>query len=104
MSFNECFLGNVTLPASTRVLDELCFCGAHIMGITLNEGLEVMRWSCIEGNLFDSIYIPASVREMNSPVYYSGNLTRIVVDPDNPYFDSRNDCNAIIKTESNSNG
>lgn len=97
-AFRDCFLGNVVLPSSVRVLKVAAFSNAHIPNITLNDSLEVMEVHCLSGNLFDSLYIPASVREIQSPCWYMSSLSKIVVDPSNPYYDSRNNCNAIINT------
>ena len=39
--------------------------------------------------------------EWDDAFSYCSNLTSIVVATENPKFDSRNDCNAIIETETN---
>lgn len=46
-----------------------------------------------------SLFIPKTVTEIEMPIlsYYAG-LTSIVVDDENPVYDSRENCNAIIKT------
>lgn len=50
-----------------------------------------------------SIHIPATVHQMDTnPFRYCPNLSSITVDPENHIYDSRNDCNAIINTSSNS--
>ena len=49
-----------------------------------------------------SITIPHSVTNIGEGAFYAcGSLTTIVVDEDNPTYDSRNNCNAIIHTETN---
>ena len=50
-----------------------------------------------------SIYIPASVTDncLQGSFARSENLTSIVVDPNNPVYDSRDNCNAVIKTSVN---
>lgn len=49
-----------------------------------------------------SIYIPCSVISIGSEAFgYCWNLTNIQVDNGNPKYDSRNNCNAIIETVSN---
>lgn len=45
--------------------------------------------------------IPASVTSIENSIFSGKNLTSIVVSPDNPVYDSRNGCNAIIETNSN---
>ena len=49
-----------------------------------------------------SLSIPEGVTEIGAaPFCEAYALTSIVVDSNNPYFDSRDDCNAIIETETN---
>ena len=53
-------------------------------------------WEC--DNL-RSIYIGSGVQSIGrSLIYECYNLESLAVHPDNPYFDSRGDCNAIIET------
>ena len=50
-----------------------------------------------------SIEIPRSVSNINVSAFaYCGELASIVVDPSNPVYDSRDNCNAIIETSTNS--
>lgn len=102
-SFSNTNLGNVVLPSPVRFIGANAFSEAHITSITLSDSLQTMETACLADNLFTSIYIPASVREIpmhsSSPVMHMGNiLTSIVVDPNNPHFDSRENCNAIINS------
>lgn len=50
-----------------------------------------------------SVIIPKSIKNFEGGASFSGckSLTSIIVDKDNPYYDSRNNCNAIIETSSN---
>lgn len=49
-----------------------------------------------------SIYLPATVTNIDGANSFAGcNLYSIVVDPENPVYDSRDYCNAIIKTSTN---
>ena len=48
------------------------------------------------------IKIPSTVTEIAfDAFYYSRNIEELVVDEGNPVYDSREGCNAIIDTESN---
>ena len=50
-----------------------------------------------------SLFIPASVVAISNGAFsYCSKLEEIMVDSTNTYYDSRNNCNAIIKTDSNS--
>lgn len=49
-----------------------------------------------------SITIPKSVKKISGAIVRSCDaLTKIIVDVENPYYDSRENCNAIIETETN---
>lgn len=101
--FAGAYLGDVVLPPSVRILKETAFINSHITSIVLNDSLEVMESLCLSGNQITSFYIPASVKSINNPLGnnyngFSGFNTSIVVDPNNPYYDSRNNCNAIIES------
>jgi hypothetical protein len=49
-----------------------------------------------------SIYVPKSVARVGeSPFIKCGKLKSIIVDADNNVYDSRNNCNAIVETSSN---
>lgn len=64
--------------------------------------------TCIKNNAFnggfiESITIPESVQVIEKNAFsISNSLSKIVVDTKNKHFDSRNNCNAIIDTTSNS--
>lgn len=49
-----------------------------------------------------SIRIPASIRQVPAGAFYGcDNLVSITVDSDNPVYDSRDNCNAVIETATN---
>ena len=70
--------------------------------ITLPEGLETIGsnivWSC--GSL-KSFHVPSTVTEMHTTFGWCDALEEITVAEGNEVFDSRNNCNAIIKTKTN---
>ena len=55
-------------------------------------------WSC--DDLY-SITIPSSVTDLSEDAFLYSNLTSLIVEEGNPVYDSRNNCNAIIRTSSN---
>ena len=55
-----------------------------------------------ECNNLETVYLPASVISMDgNPFAYCKNLENIFVHDANPVFDSRDNCNAIVHTETN---
>ena len=80
-AFNECeSLASVTLPNSVTTIGTgaFCYCGA-----------------------LTSLTIPASVTSLGDLAFVGRGMTSIVVDENNKVYDSRNNCNAIIETATN---
>ena len=54
------------------------------------------------GTKLKSIILPRSVSEILASAFYSSNeLTSIIVDANNEFYDSRDNCNAVIETQTN---
>lgn len=97
-------LKKVVCPSSLRQIGRKAFANsANLSEVVLNEGLEYIDAGAFSDckNLTE-IYIPTTVSRIELGAFAAcENLKKIVVSPDNPYFDSRNKCNAIIHTASN---
>lgn len=81
-AFSECeSLENISLPNSVITIGEAAFSRSGLKKISIPASVKsIGRSSATIGN----------------PFSYCKNLAEIKVDSDNPYYDSRNDCNAII--------
>lgn len=104
-SFNGCTgLILITIPSSVTRIASAAFGGCSgLTSITIPSSV-----TSIGPNAFDrctgltSITIPSSVTFIDSsPFSACSGLTSITVDINNSVYDSRNDCNAIIKTSTN---
>ena len=47
------------------------------------------------------ITIPKNVTKISDQAFVTKKMTEIIIDPENTVYDSRNNCNAIIETETN---
>lgn len=80
-TFNDCTeLTSVTIPESVTKIGDYAFLGCS--------------------NL-NTITIPKSVSSIGTMAFNECDLDSIIVDPENPIYDSRGDCNALIETASN---
>lgn len=79
-SFRNADLEKIILPKSLKKLGSQSFC---------------------ENGKIKDIYIPASIEEIGDRMFENCYLQTITVDNDNPVFDSRDNCNAIIKKADN---
>jgi len=104
-AFLECYdLNEVVIPDSVEIIESsaFSFCD-NVKTLKLGEGLKEMG--------YDAFFLYGSVRELHIPknlqkigvdaLGIAEYLERITVDKDNRFFDSRNDCNAVIETATN---
>lgn len=76
--------------------------GEEIADLMIPDQVDTINSYAFSGcSSIKSVYIPSSVREIGVAVFSNcSSLTRIDVAADNPYYDSRDNCNAVIVTAS----
>lgn len=103
-AFQRC--GKVTevkLPETVKEMGSYVFQYCYQL-VNVNIPMQVPS---LETNLFaqcrslESIYISKNVKYISDAFWDCQDLRKIVIDEDNPYYDSRNNCNAIIITSKN---
>ena len=76
--------------------------GEKIDNLVIPEGVETIKFAAFYGSSIKSVLIPTSVKEIKTLAFsYCSELSEIVVSDGNAVYDSRNNCNAIIETASN---
>ncbi len=104
-SFSNCSsLKTLEFPESLTSIGESAFSSCvSLEDIVLPEGLLYIGPNAFfECSGLLSIMIPSSVNSIGeSALYGCSNLERIIVASENPVYDSRNDCNALINTSTN---
>lgn len=83
---------NTVIPGSVKSIQDYAFTGGHIKELHIPASV-----TQIGIYLFENIFRSNSAAKDN----YRSDLTRISVDPGNPVYDSREGCNAIIHTSTN---
>ena len=97
-------LQEIVIPSAVKTISEYAFNGCTgLQSVTLPEGL-----TTIGDNAFNycsslqGIAIPSTVKSIAASAFWScSSLTSITVDPANTVYDSRENCNALIKTNTN---
>ena len=101
-TFYECTsLSSVTIPNSIISIGNHAFTGCSGLTNVLipNSVTTIGSWAFSGCSGLTSIDIPNTVTSIGSSAFYQcSGLANIVVANDNPIFDSRNNCNAIIET------
>ena len=94
----------VTIPSSVKVINDQAFdyC-ENLKTVSLQEGLMTIGNSAFHSCLtLSEIIIPSSVTSIGDCAFgYTPNLKSIKVNALNSVYDSRENCNAIIKTSTN---
>lgn len=102
--FHSCeSLKTINIPKSLTNIGECAFKGCSSLAvINLSESVDTICDYAFYGSGIKSLFIPKSVKSIGGCVTGSCNqLASIKVDPANTVYDSRNNCNGIIKTTEN---
>ncbi len=104
-AFEDCEeLTSVVIPNSVRKIGKGAFrwCD-HLISVVIPNSVEKIEYGAFDCCAqLKSVIIPDSVTEIGENVFHCCfELTSITVDKNNPRYDSREDCNAIIETATN---
>lgn len=97
-------LERIRLPQTVRVVDQYAFADCKsLRKVDLPDQLESVNHMAFNNcSQLDSIFIPASVSNWSyDAIGGCSSLKSLRVSPTNPYYDSRGDCNALIRTRDN---
>ena len=104
-AFSGCLsLTTITIPSSVQTIGKTAFRGCHSLEeVIFQNGVKSIGESAFyDCRSITSIYIPSSVISIDKLAFSNCPLlTSIVVDPNNQALDSRNNCNAVIETATN---
>lgn len=106
LAFEDCIgLTRLSLPRSVRSIGKRSFCGCTgLTQISLPEDIRsIGEWAFGYCCNLKSVSIPSSVKHIEgNPFISCASLENITVNPRNKWYDSRDECNAIIRTKANS--
>lgn len=98
-------LKQVTLP-NVEAIGHAAFSGSGLTAITIPSSVRIIIDEAFYNTNISDFVLPASVTDLCDSYNVAGiisspNLKSIVVESGNPVYDSRNNCNAIVRTASN---
>ena len=101
--YNCSSLTSITIPSSVTSIRSLTFADcSNLTSITIPSSVTSIGDGAFCRSGLTSITIPSSVTSMDGNAFYGcSSLTSIEVAEENPVYDSRDNCNAIIETASN---
>ena len=93
---------NTTIPSSVTTIgnDAFSFCSS-LTSITIPEGVTSIGGAFHACSSLTSITIPSTVTSIGGAFSSCPNMVSMAVDSNNTYYDSRDNCNAIIETGTN---
>ena len=89
------------IPEGVVEIGEMAFQNAGLESIVLPKSLKKIGYRAFMDNSLKDVYIPESVEEIGQEPFFRCGLISITVDNNNKKFDSRNNCNAIVQTTTN---
>ena len=97
-AFSWCNLSSLTFNADSLTSDLFCHYHNNISNITIGNNVKVLpNGLCSGHDSLSSIFIPASVKIIGYQAFTNNSLSSIVVSGGNMVYDSRNNCNAVIR-------
>ena len=93
----------VKLSSNLKTIGDFAFAGTLITEIDLPDSLKsIGRNAFARAQNLKSFYLPKNVTSLGTDIFiYCSSLETITVDPNNEVYDSRNNSNAIIETDTN---
>lgn len=101
-AFNECYsLNKITFGNNLKTIGDGAFYGCNLKNIEFPNSLEYIGNQAFEYTQLKKIYIPKNVNHIEKWAFRYTKPQSIEVDSENKYYDSRDNCNAIIDKETN---
>lgn len=95
-------LYELSIPSNVKVVGNSAFAGcSNLHKLFFSNGLERIGEDAFGNTNINSIIIPKSVKAIGNGAFHTNKMKSIKVAPDNPVYDSRDNCNAIIETSTN---
>jgi len=93
---------SMNFPTTLKTIGSQAFDGTGFVNLEIPNSVETIGdWAFTNCKSLQSVRISASVTSITTPMHNCNKLVSIVVDENNPVYDSRNNCNAIIETATN---
>jgi hypothetical protein len=90
-------LTELVFPEGVTGIADGAFSGCRIKKLVLPESLTNLHLSVFDASALKELIIPKNVEQLEGSFDNFHNIEKLSVDAGNKYFDSRNNCNAVIR-------
>ena len=100
--FAGCSINTIIIPNTVETICDHAFWRSQLKTIVISNSVLSIEGGVFDGCKLQSLTIPSSVTSIETPILsWNNDLEIIKVDEKNSIYDSRDNCNAIIETQSN---
>ena len=100
--FQGCKFDSITIPNSVTSIENNAFAGTNLTEISIPDSVKSIKTAFRDCKNLSSVTIGKSLTSIFTDAFIGcTNLSSIKVAEGNPVYDSRNNCNAVVLTESN---
>ena len=89
------------IPDTTNIIKTYAFNYNEISEVSIPNSVTTIEANAFFHAQLKKVTIPSSVTDIKENAFIANPLESVVVDSNNPVYDSRDNCNAIIKTDTN---
>ena len=101
-AFSDTNISTINIPSNVKSIGSYAFSGTKLNTISIPDNVEsIGAYALCKCENLESLYIGKNVKTLGGMQYGMKSLKSITVSPDNTCFDSRDNCNAVIETASN---
>ena len=100
-AFVDCPITSVEIPSSVTNIGNQAFLGTSLETLSIPSSVTTVGLSAFNATNLKSVNIPATLTSIGQSAFLNYGLESLVVEEGNPVYDSRNNCNALIETSSN---
>lgn len=100
-AFYNVRMSSLVLPTSVTSIEQMAFAYSTLSSIVIPNSVTNIGEGSFENTKLNSLTIPSSLTSIGNYAFLGCPLTSIVVEEGNTKYDSRDNCNAIIETATN---
>lgn len=101
-AFASTKLTSIEFPEGLKSIGNSAFSSVQITSVEFPHSVEELGdYAFSYTKKLNSVFIPENIRHIGKAVFMYSTVTSIVVSEENKWYDSRNGCNAIIETATN---